>query len=165
MGSARPKSPSRASSRSFYTACGSTGPSSTGRQRRLPRNAHKEIIEFPQYSAKRRPCRDVGGGEIARFLACARKGDRAFNIDPPTSSYAIMRGLAPTAERTVGPARIVEESLTPRPGIREQNRPKADIQRFCSSRRGLPWLFDPTRPESVPPKNSSRARIEEKNSP
>src|ERR1700682_1815341 len=27
-------------------------------------------------------------------------------------------------------------------------RPKADIQRFCSSRRGLPWLFDPTRPET-----------------
>src|SRR6476646_10318126 len=31
-------------------------------------------------------------------------------------------GLTPTAERTVGPARISLESLTPRPGIREQNR-------------------------------------------
>jgi hypothetical protein len=40
-----------------------------------------------------------------------------------------------------------------------------DIQRYCSSRRGLPWLFDPTRPESVPPKNSSRAWIEEKKLP
>ena len=30
---------------------------------------------------------------------------------------------APTAERTVGPARISLESLTPRPGIREQNLP------------------------------------------
>src|SRR6478609_4129244 len=28
-------------------------------------------------------------------------------------------GLTPTAERTVGPARISLESLTPRPGIRE----------------------------------------------
>ena len=29
--------------------------------------------------------------EIARFFACAQKSDRAFNIDPPASSYAIMR--------------------------------------------------------------------------
>src|SRR6476469_8106145 len=31
-------------------------------------------------------------------------------------------GQAPTAERTVGPARMIAESLTPKPGIREQNR-------------------------------------------
>ena len=31
-------------------------------------------------------------------------------------------GLTPTAERTVGPARISLENLTPRPGIREQYR-------------------------------------------
>src|SRR5213083_1472711 len=30
-------------------------------------------------------------------------------------------GQAPTAERTVGPARIIAESLTPKPGIREQS--------------------------------------------
>src|SRR6478735_9272946 len=35
-------------------------------------------------------------------------------------------GLTPTAERTVGPARISLESLTPRPGIREQNQIEAD---------------------------------------
>src|SRR6476620_2767300 len=34
-------------------------------------------------------------------------------------------GQAPTAERTVGPARMIAESLTPKPGIREQNLPKA----------------------------------------
>jgi hypothetical protein len=33
-------------------------------------------------------------------------------------------GHAPTAERTVGPARIVMESFTPKPGIREQHRPR-----------------------------------------
>src|SRR6516164_2112840 len=38
-------------------------------------------------------------------------------------------GLTPTAERTVGPARTIAESLTPRPGIREQYLPKADILR------------------------------------
>src|SRR6476469_2593923 len=30
-------------------------------------------------------------------------------------------GHTPTAERTVGPARMIVESLTPRPGIREHN--------------------------------------------
>src|SRR5262249_41082621 len=30
-------------------------------------------------------------------------------------------GQAPTAERTVGPARMIAESLTPKPGIREQS--------------------------------------------
>ena len=37
-------------------------------------------------------------------------------------------GHDPTAERTVGPARMIVESLTPRPGIREQHRPKATEQ-------------------------------------
>src|SRR2546423_11663486 len=35
-------------------------------------------------------------------------------------------GHAPTAERTVGSARMIAESLTPKPGIREQNRPQSD---------------------------------------
>jgi hypothetical protein len=47
----------------------STEPSSTGRRRRLPRSEHNEITGFPQHSGKRRPCRDGGGGEIARFFA------------------------------------------------------------------------------------------------
>ena len=87
------------------TACGSTGPSSTGRQRRLPRNAHREIIGSRSTAGKRRPCRDGGGGEIARCLACARKGDRAFDIDPPTSSYAIMRRARPYRGENSGPGK------------------------------------------------------------
>src|SRR6266480_2327903 len=35
-------------------------------------------------------------------------------------------GHAPTAERTVGPARMIAESLTPKPGIREQYLPYVD---------------------------------------
>src|SRR5258705_9058207 len=38
-------------------------------------------------------------------------------------------GLTPTAERTVGSARISLESLTPRPGIREQNRHFSELLR------------------------------------
>ena len=36
-------------------------------------------------------------------------------------------GFTPTAERTVGPARMIVESLTARPGIREHNRRKAAV--------------------------------------
>src|SRR6266403_1415233 len=38
-------------------------------------------------------------------------------------------GQAPTAERTLGPARTIAESLTPKPGIREHNRHLCDIHR------------------------------------
>src|SRR2546430_3821805 len=41
-------------------------------------------------------------------------------------------GHAPTAERTVGPARMIAESLTPKPGIREQYLPGAAVSR-CSN--------------------------------
>jgi hypothetical protein len=64
-----------------------------------------EITGFPRHSGKRRPCRDDGGGEIARCLACTRKGDRAFNIDPPTSSYAIMRRARPYRGENSGPGK------------------------------------------------------------
>src|SRR5207247_5749373 len=37
-------------------------------------------------------------------------------------------GHAPTAERTVGPARMTAESLTPKPGIREHNRHEAAVR-------------------------------------
>jgi hypothetical protein len=77
---------------SFCTGCGSTEPSTTGRRRRLPRNEHNEITGFPQHSGKGGPCRDDGGGEIARFfLRALNQRDCACNIDPPASSYAIMR--------------------------------------------------------------------------
>ena len=45
--------------------------------------------------------------------------DRAFKIDPPGSSYALMRRA--DAERTVGPVRMFVESLTSSSGIREQH--------------------------------------------
>jgi hypothetical protein len=46
-----------------------------------------------------------GGGEIARCLASARKGDRACNIDPPASSYAIMRRAGPYRGENSGPGK------------------------------------------------------------
>jgi hypothetical protein len=40
-------------------------------------------------------------------------------------------GHGPTAKRTMDPARMIAESLTPSPGIREQHRLKADPFRSC----------------------------------
>src|SRR2546421_854389 len=44
-------------------------------------------------------------------------------------------GQAPTAERTVGPARMIAESLTAKPGIREHNRHICDITRSRTDSR------------------------------
>jgi hypothetical protein len=62
-------------------------------------------VTFPRRAGQRRPCRDGGGGEIARCLASARTGDRAFNIDPPTSSYAIMRRARSYRGENSGPGK------------------------------------------------------------
>src|SRR5438132_8205649 len=50
-------------------------------------------------------------------------------------------GHAPTAERTVGPARMIAESLTPKPGIREHRNPELEhrigTKRTCLARRPM----------------------------
>ena len=47
-------------------------------------------------------------------------------------------GHAPTAERIVGPARMIVESLTPRPGIREHNRSSTSLQALVTHFRLSP---------------------------
>jgi len=74
---------------------------------------------------KRRPCRDDGDGEFVRFIARARKADRDCNIESPASHYAIMRRAYPYRGENSEPGKDIV-SLTPRPGIREQNRPVPD---------------------------------------
>ena len=48
---------------------------------------------------------DGGGGEIVRFFACVQKDDRACNIGPPASSYAIMRRARPYRGENSGPGK------------------------------------------------------------
>jgi hypothetical protein len=83
-----------ARTRSSCTACGSMGPSSTVKEgtRRVTR---KGDLRVPAPRRQSLPCRDDGGSGIVRFFASAQKGGRAVNIDPPTSSYAIMRRARP----------------------------------------------------------------------
>src|ERR1700730_18773209 len=122
MDSARQRSPLRASSLSFCIGCGSTKLSSTGPRRRLPRRK----ITRPQGS------RDTAGNDVpAGTVAVVRSPDFLRVPERVTALATLIHqrhltpscgGHAPTAERTVGPARMIVESLTPRPGIREHNR-------------------------------------------
>jgi hypothetical protein len=107
---------------SFCTECGSTEPSSTGRRRRLPRNEQYNEIKGSRSTVEK----DVPAGTMAvvrspDFLRALRETALATLIHRRRLTPS--RGeQAPTAERTVGPARMIAESLTPKPGIREQYR-------------------------------------------
>src|SRR6266481_4944073 len=57
--------------------------------------SNNEIKAFPQHGGKRCPCQDDGGGEIARFFASSQSERLRLHIDPPASSYAIMRRAGP----------------------------------------------------------------------
>ena len=100
---------------SFCTECGSTEPSSTGRRRKLPRNEPRSTAE-----------KDVPAGTMAvvrspDFLPALKETALATLIHQRRLTPS-RGGQAPTAERTVGPAKMIGESLTPKPGIREQYR-------------------------------------------
>jgi hypothetical protein len=69
--------------------------------------------------AKGDPFQKRGAGH-----ACKTTGvERALNIDPPASSYAIMRRQAPTAERTMNPARTCWRVSTTGPELRTAKTP------------------------------------------
>jgi hypothetical protein len=106
---------------SFCTECGSMAPNSNGRQRRLPINLHSRTIEFP-------PIRSAGTNVPAGTLTLVRsllvlRGSSEQNalhtlihqrhLTPSCGRHA------PTAERTLNPARMFKRELDPGPGIRE----------------------------------------------
>jgi hypothetical protein len=82
--------------------------------------------------------RNTAGKDVpAGTVAVVRSLDSLRALKRATALSTLIRqrhltpsceGQNPTAERTVGPARMIVESLTPRPGIREQNRPNANIE-------------------------------------
>jgi hypothetical protein len=125
------------------------GTSSTGRRRRLRRSTHKEITGIPRHGGKSRPCRDGGGGETVRFFACVQKTTALATLVRQRRLTPSCGGHAPTAERTVGPARMIVESLTPRPGIREHNRSEADMSRPARLARSVET--DPQRSSDLSP--------------
>src|SRR5258706_5029003 len=101
MGSVRPKSPLRASSRSFCIACGSTEPSSTGRRRRLPRNEQTRSQGSRRTAGKKGPAGANGGGGIPPFFCGLNQQDSAFLNYPHTSPYALISRAGPPPRRNI----------------------------------------------------------------
>jgi hypothetical protein len=91
-----------------------------------------------------RSCQAAGKDVPAGTMAMVSSTDFLRASERPTAISTLNRqrhltpscgGSTPTAERTVASARISLESLTPRPGIREQNRRKAAGHAHVRSRR------------------------------
>ena len=85
--------------------------------------------EFPPIGGSERPCRDAGVGAIAPGFAMLERAKRASHIDPPASSYAIMRRARPYRGENPEPGKDVRRELDLTPGIREQPGSIADISR------------------------------------
>ena len=93
---------------SFCTGCGSSAPNSNGRQRRLPINLHSRTTEFP-------PTRSAGANVPAGTLAlvrsllvlrCSREQNALHTLIHQRHLTPSCGGHAPTAERTLNPARM-----------------------------------------------------------
>ena len=116
-GCAKPRWPSLASLPSFCTECGSKVPNSNGHQRRLLISLHSECSPTSG--------RDVPAGTLALVrsplaLRCSKEQSALHTLILQRHLTPSCGGHAPTAERTMNPARICLESLDRRPGIREQ---------------------------------------------
>src|SRR6516225_977326 len=83
----------------------------------------------PATSGTRRPCPDVGGGEIDPGFAMPIWAKRASHIDPPTSSHAIMRRARPYRGENREPGK-------------DKRRRERDIR--ITAAASIVWLHDPT---------------------
>ena len=88
--------------------------------------AKMNVFELPLTSGQTKSLPGRGGGEIALGFAMLERAKRASHIE---STSVTLRhhaeGMFPTAERTLDPARMFEESLTPRPELENKLDPKA----------------------------------------
>ena len=105
-------------------------PSSIGRQRRLSISLPSRTIEFP-------PIRSAGTNVPAGTLAlvrsllvlrCSSEQNALHTLIHQRHLTPSCGGHAPTAERTLNPARMFKRELDPGPGIREQPRPTRDME-------------------------------------
>ena len=90
----------------------------------------RRLPEFlPNGKEKDVPSRDEGDGEFGQiFLRASERTTAVATSEPPASPYAIMRRSSPLPRREqwARHGRSLE-SLTPRPGIREQYLPSRDF--------------------------------------
>src|SRR5689334_10507421 len=107
-------------------------PTSNGHRRRLPTKQHKTIEFPPTTGGSQGPCRDAGVGAIAPGFAMLKKASALHTLIHQRHLTPSCGGHAPTAERTLNPARMFVESLDRRPGIREQSGSKPAVSAAMS---------------------------------
>src|SRR5216684_3360783 len=87
-------------------------------------------IEFPHTSGRRRPCRDVAVVRSPLALRCSTEQNALHTLIHQRHLTPSCGGHAPTAERTLDPARMIRRELDPRPGIREQPGSNSALGRY-----------------------------------
>src|SRR5258707_15310459 len=100
-------------------------PSSTGRRRRLLPS--EGITEFLPTAGKDVPAGTMAMASSTDFVRASERATAIATLNRQRHLTPSCGGLTPTAERTVGSARMIVEILTSRPGIREQNRHFSDM--------------------------------------
>ena len=109
----------------------------------MPRINLRSRATFPRVAGKPRPCRYAGVGAIAPGFAMLARANRASHIDPPASSYAIMRRACPYRGENPGPGKDVMESLTTGPELENsqgQSRRLSDVGMSASPPTPDVWL-------------------------
>ena len=79
--------------------------------------------KFPPTSGSERPCRDAGVGEIALGFAMLERANALHTLIHQRHLTPSCGGRAPTAERTLNPARMFMESLTSDPELENSQDP------------------------------------------
>jgi hypothetical protein len=87
----------------------------------------KENTKFLPSSGKDVPAGTMAMVSSTDFVRASEGATAIATLNRQRHLTPLCGGQTPTAERTVGPARMIVESLTFRPGIREHNRHKADV--------------------------------------
>jgi hypothetical protein len=97
---------------------GITAPcNSNGHQRRLPIRLHNRTTEFPPTSGDNVPAGTLALVRSFLALRCSSEQNALRTLIHQRHLTPSCGGHAPTAERTLHPARMLTESLTPRPEL------------------------------------------------
>jgi hypothetical protein len=139
-------------------------PTSNGHRRRLPTKQHKTIEIPPNPGGTQRPCRDAGVGAIAPGFAMLKKASALHTLIHQRHLTPLCGGHAPTAERTLNPARTRLESLDRRPGIREQPGSRTALKP-CGSRSAYFDHLDDALPYSTNTTLARRFDLHEQSAP
>ena len=118
VGCAKPGLPLLESSPSSCTECGSTAPSSIGQRRRSPLNAHNASLSSRIPAGDDVPAGTVAVVRSLLVLRCSKEQNALHTLIHQRHPTPSCGGHAPTAERTLDPARMLTESSTPGPEFR-----------------------------------------------